>query len=556
MIITNNINKKIEDLSLIPLSGTSISSDLVLVKCYNNMWPEVNGWLEKNFTPGKVGTEFKIFGFGKDGDYDFSLVSLTLIAKKWKNNLSQKAYRNLIDNLLTQKENNLLPEKWGIFNLIPESENHLILANSSCYLTNEILFEETGDIKYNNLTNGVHNWVFNYLKNIIKNGLHEYNSKPYSSWTLRGLQNLYSYSKNKEIKTISKMLLDQLFFKYAIQSKNGHLIVPFRRRTDYLVDEIRKNDTYATWLLAFTGYIPDNEFTILEAIDHDYSFILTTLVQDYRPPMEFIQIALEDKVIWSKCKYTNTEISYKEKNFALFSGGHEDDVWYLIPHPEDASIRETCLFLNDNSTKISQLIRFEKTGGFWWTKNNTGVYKNFACGANLILPNNFYIKKSTILNLSKFQFLETDDCYIVIRSLDNPVNLTNSLKNVGCLEVVNKEEFSSFDDFYNKVLELNQNTKLTLNGESTYNSLRGYYITFNCVTRNKGWLISKVEKNGIIIEEGGNSSDQWQYLYVETNDGVCIAHSNIGGFSYSNNGYHYSSSFSEDIPQILNYKIS
>ena len=85
MIITDKINKKIEDLSLVPLSGTDVNSDLILIKCYNNMWSEVNGWLEKNFTPGKVGTEFKIFGFGKDGDYDFSLVALTLIAKKWKN---------------------------------------------------------------------------------------------------------------------------------------------------------------------------------------------------------------------------------------------------------------------------------------------------------------------------------------------------------------------------------------------------------------------------------------------------------------------------------------
>ena len=191
MIITDILNKKFEELSLIPLSGTDINSDLLLAKCKANMWSEVNGWLEKQFNPGKVGTEFKILGFGKDGDYDFTLVGLTLIAKKWGNKLTQKAKDNLINNLLTQKENNLLPEKWG-FNLIPESENHLILANSSLYLTNEILFDSTGDKKYNNLTNGVHIWLLNYLKTIIKNGLYEYNAKPYSSWTIRGLQNLYS----------------------------------------------------------------------------------------------------------------------------------------------------------------------------------------------------------------------------------------------------------------------------------------------------------------------------------------------------------------------------
>jgi hypothetical protein len=463
VIITDILNKKFEELSLIPLSGADINSDILLAKCRANMWQEVNGWLEKQFTPGKVGTEFKIMGFGKDGDYDFTLVGLTLIAKKWGDKLSQKARDNLINNLLTQKENNLLPEKWG-FNLIPESENHLILANSSLYLTNEILFDSTNNQKYNNLTNGVHVWLLNYLKNIIKNGLYEYNSKPYTSWTIRGLQNLFSYSKNNEIKKTSKILLDQLFFKYAIQSKNGNLVVPFRRREDHLVDEIRMNDEYATWLLAFTGYVPDSESN-WENIKHDQMFILTTLIQDYRPPMEFIQLSFEDKTIWSKCKHSNTEIVYKERNFTIFSGGHEDNLFYIIPTPNDATIRETCLFFN-YATKISQLIRFEAAGLFLCTKNNTGVYKNFACGTNITIPTNFYFIKTTKLNLTTYNFLETNLCYIVIRSLDNPVNLTGTLKNVACLEVVNKDEFNSFEDFYTKVIELNQTTKLTLTGES------------------------------------------------------------------------------------------
>ncbi len=553
MIITDILNKKFEELSLIPLSGTNINSDLLLAKCKANMWSEVNGWLEKHFNPGKVGTEFKILGFGKDGDYDFTLVGLTLIAKKWGNKLTQKAKDNLINNLLTQKENNLLPEKWG-FNLIPESENHLILSNSSLYLTNEILFDSTGDKKYNNLTNGVHIWLLNYLKTIIKNGLYEYNAKPYSSWTIRGLQNLYSYSNNNEIKKASKILLDQLFFKYAIQSKNVNLIIPYRRREDYLADEIRKNDEYATWFLAFTRYIPDSESN-WEDIKHDQMFILTTIIQDYRPPMEFIQLAFEDNTIWSKCKHTNTEIVYKERNFAIFSGGHEDNMFYIVPTPNDATVRETCVFFND-ATKVSQLIRFEPVGGFWWTKNNTGVYKNFACGANIIIPVNFYIKKITTINLTTYKFLESENCWIIIRILDNPVNLTNTLKNVACLEVVNKDEFNSFEDFYTKVIQLNQLTKLTLTGDSTHNSVRGYSISFNCVKKNKDWLINKVEKNGIIIEEGGSASQNWQHFYAETQDGICIAHSNVGGFSYSNNGFHYSSTFSEDIPQILNYKIT
>lgn len=556
MIITEKINKKIEELSLTPLSGSDINSDTLLYKCYFGMWSEVNGWLEKQFTPGKVGTDFKILGFGKDGDYDFTLVGLTLIAKKWGDKLSQKAKDNLINNLLTQKGNNLLPEKWGIWNLIPESENHLILANSSLYLTNEILFESTGDVKYDNLKNGVHIWMINYLKNIIKNGLYEYNAKPYSSWTIRGLQNLYSYTTNVEMKTATKILLDQLFFKYAVQSKNGHLIVPYRRRENYLVDEIRKNDEFATWLMAFTSYIPDNELENFESIKHDFSFLLTTKIQDYRPPTKFIEICLNDKTLWSKCKHTNLEITYKERNFALFSGGHEDNMLYLIPSPNDATVRVTCLLLNDNSHKVSQLIRFEPVGGFWWNKNNTGVYKNFACGANFILPNNFYIKKSTIINMIDYTFLETDDCYIVIRTLKNPVNLTDTLKNVGCFEVVNKSEFNDFEEFYNKVIELNQNTKITLTDECKHNTTRGYTITFNCVLRSNNWLIQKVEKNGILIEDGNSSVENWQYLYVETNDGFCVAHSNVGGISYSEDGYHYSSTFSEDIPQILNYKMT
>jgi len=233
-------------------------------------------------------------------------------------------------------------------------------------------------------------------------------------------------------------------------------------------------------------------------------------------------LADENVTVWSKCSHTNLELTYREPTFTIFSGGWEDNMLsFKVPFyvtPNDSTVRETCCLLRDDSQLVSELIRFIPVGGFWRVKNSTGVYKNFACGTNLTIPSKFI----PILSSSGFSFLETEECYIAMRTSSITFDPLMNLKNVGCWEVVRKDEFTDFASFRNKVITLNTSTSIGRFGTSTYNSTRGYEIFFTTLPNTQDWLISEVRKNGKVIESSGNIHTSNVYLYAEDENGIQI----------------------------------
>lgn len=520
--ISTIIDEKIDNLASLSIEDSTniINTDVLLAKAFRGKWNEVNAYLEVERSPGVCGTSYQfIFGgkiiINKPGDYDFGLVVLTYIFVKYSQFLTTKAKNNL-RKLFNHKGTNLLPESWGLLTAIPESENHVISTNVSLYIINESLYKETRNFIYNNEENGVHEWMKKTLKRLYATGSYEYNSRPYTIFLVKALLTLYTCAQNSEIKLLSKKVLDRMFFKYSLQSSRGLCLIPYRRRSDHLTDIIRKHDEFATWYLAYTSVIPENEIFSYDEMLYDTSFIIfIRSASDYVPPdYAFHLLQDETKTVWSICTHTNMELTYQESNFALFSGGYEDNMLpFKIPFYEiqnDASVRETCLLLHDGSQKISDLIRFIPVGGLWRVKNSTGVYKNFACGTNLTVPVNFTQKISE----NGFSFIETEDCYIALRSI-NILWDPFALKNIACLEIVSKEEFSDIQAFIDCVLYLNKNTKLRRFGTSTYNSTRGYEISFVILTSSQEWLIREVKKNGKIIKSKEISNKQRKYLYAE-----------------------------------------
>jgi hypothetical protein len=451
------------------------------------------------------------------------LVILTLLASKCSSFITPKSRENLM-KLLNYRGNKLLPESWGPFSAIPESENHVISTNISLYVTNEILHSNTGESIYNNLTNGVHSWMVKTLDQLYERGMYEYNSKPYTIFAVKSLLVLYTCAQNNEAKCLVKRVLDRLYFKYALQSSRGKCVVPYRRRQDHLTDIMRRYDEAATWHLAYTGEIHDDETYSYDEIGYDTSFIILIRACTYTPPYNAMKLLADENVtVWSKCSHTNLELTYREPTFTLFSGGWEDNMLsFKVPFyvtPNDSTVRETCCLLRDDSQIVSELIRFIPVGGFWRVKNSTGVYKNFACGTNLTIPSKFI----PILSSSGFSFLETEECYIAMRTSSITFDPLMNLKNVGCWEVVRKDEFTDFASFRNKVITLNTSTSIGRFGTSTYNSTRGYEIFFTTLPNTQDWLISEVRKNSKVIESSGNIHTSSVYLYAEDENGIQIA---------------------------------
>ena len=498
MLIPDIVLARLKEFSVLPLTvqkDGSLLPDQVLAKCATGQFDAVSAWLCDKKPPSLPGTDFRVGPIGRHGDYDFTLIILTVVAKKWLDDLSPAASQNLLDNLLVLKGANLLAERWFL-GLIPETENHLLLSNVSCYLTNEVLHARTQRDEYDNSKNGVHTYLMAYLGKINDNGFYEYNSKPYSSWTIRALQFLYSYTVNAEIKTLTRTILDRLFFKYACQTWRGYLVGPFRRRHDHLRDRIRENDFYAAWLLAFTDYIPDQEDPNWIVNDY-FPAILATRTQSYMPPKEFLDIALDQsKSFWARAKYSNLELTYREPSFAIFGGGHSDRA-YLIPTDEDAVVQPTCLLTDDGATKVSELLRFEPNQFFW--ANNTGVYRNFACGLNPVVPATLAIKRVE----GNFLFLEVGSCYVALWHA----------RTYGCFEAVDRAEFESFEAFWTAVLANNHDTEPRMKN-GTYRNTRGDLITFDCTASTKDWLIQSVLTADNTLVVGGSACTSWPQVAV------------------------------------------
>jgi len=495
MFINQYIENELHKLSETPFKEGEYESqvDICIAKCVESKWDEASAWLEHFKSDRLVGTDIDLPGYRRVGDYDFSLIGIVLIAKLWRNNLSSESRKNIFKNILRPNGKTVRKKTFGPFWAIPETENHRLLCNSSLYLINEMIYEDydRSDL-YNNLKNGVHDYLKNHLIEIKNTGLYEYNSRPYIGFTLRALLTLNSLTNNQEIKSLTKEILDELFLKYSVQSWRGYLVLPFRRRNENAVDEIRDKDAISSWGAAYTG------FSATEYIEN-LSLVLFSKILEYRPPQDCIKYLLDEfGTYWSRAKYTNLEITYRENNFALFSGGHTDKPFF-INSGENATVRPTCLMVRDGSTKLSQLIRFDPNN-WLLDNNNTGVYKNFACGMNLKIPDN--IKAQFVSG--DLSFYSLAGCYISIRSKSN----------YGCLEVVDSSEFVSFEDFCQDVLKNNHGTTLKKKG-STYMTTRGDLISFNCLEEPRNWLIINVKNviTGEFIE--GKEFKNWPLFQYE-----------------------------------------
>ena len=524
------IETKIDELASIPLDAGSetINTDVLLAKYYRGMWYDVTSFFYDTFKvkrAGVSGTSYELVLFGKKiidkpGDYDFGLVILTYLGWRATQGFFEDVTRDSLFSLLNRRRADLLPESWGLFTVFPESENHVISANVSLYLTNEFLYYFSGESPYDNTQNGVQAWMVRALNSLYERGAYEYNSKPYTIFLVKALLVLFTCTKNGEVKELTKKVLDRMYFKYALQSSRGKCVVPYRRRPDRLVDILRKNDEFATWNLAYTGEIPDDETYSYDEMGYDTSFIILARLAAYTPPSYAMELLRNEEVtIWSKCTHTNLELTYREPTFTLFSGGWEDNMFsFKVPFyvtPNDSTVRETCLLLRDGSQRVSELIRFIPVGGYWRVKNSTGVYRNFACGTNLTVPPGF----TPITSSNGFSFLESGETFIAMRTSPISFDPLMDLKNVGCLEVVRKNEFPDFSSFRSRVLSLNESTSVGRFGTSTYVSTRGYEISFTTLPNSQEWLIREVRKNGKIIESEEISNTLSAYIYAEDGNG-------------------------------------
>jgi hypothetical protein len=159
------------------------------------------------------------------------------------------------------------------FAQIPETENHLLMMNTSRYLINKELIaglsDEDDRTPFENDQKAVKEWLIDRLRKIAKEDFLEYNSKPYQAYSIPALLNLHDFAGDADLETAARIVLEFASAKFAAGSAQGRRIVPYRRLMETVEDDFygaggdrnprglfdssQGSDFYITQMLFFAG---------------------------------------------------------------------------------------------------------------------------------------------------------------------------------------------------------------------------------------------------------------------------------------------------------------
>lgn len=318
-----------------------------------------------------------------DGDYDFTLVTLTTILYMFgdqPDRLYPETRRHLLDILLTEEGGTPLIAAPNTLGLILDTENHHLMTEGSRYLKNQWLAlhgteEQRANPRYDNRANGLEDWLLSYLEEMISEGVYEFNSRPYLGYTLQALLNLEAYPKSARMRKSARYLLDIINLQYALGSLGLRSNPPFRRQ--YRHDRIQtlNHDPHTAFMHIWTG-APYDADAPLPPAGHRVEFRLLAELLPYRPP--------KDVVAWTLTKAHEYFVRYGRGASAcpeIYSGGPD----YLLSagganrgFRSHIVARPITLLLNDGETDMSRCLYLSGAGA-WRNWNSTGVFRRFAC---------------------------------------------------------------------------------------------------------------------------------------------------------------------------------
>lgn len=104
-----------------------------------------------------------------------------------------------------------------------ETENHILLQESSRYLINAFRSGPNGKNR---------DWLLQFLRQLVRRDLYEYNALPYSRYQLRAILALRDYAPDAAVRDAATGVLDWLFAKAALADNGDRDHRPYRRRPE------------------------------------------------------------------------------------------------------------------------------------------------------------------------------------------------------------------------------------------------------------------------------------------------------------------------------------
>jgi hypothetical protein len=368
-------------------------------------------------------------------DYDMALKGLMVIAYRYRSLLSSDDFDFILDTLVPDHMSGGHSQEIEYYEVtflqldIPESENHLLMIESTRYLANQLLHDRSGDPRFDNNANGLTDWLLGYLQTIAKHDFLEFNSRPYARLSLHALLNLHEFARDATVRTAAQILLDYTMVKFAVSSSRGRRVSPFRRLQHRInhQDNVR-NDLYAGsgdpvigFMLAYTGLVDPADVPVRFPASQDFTGLIAATAA-YRPPPAAYALALEHGPEYLHRFYHGArprllrspdladpglEIYFRSPSFLLSAGGQflnsgygndEIDIGNKKAWEQTARAQATTLIPTRADARFHDLVRFEPfpdpfvdpyapdpddPGTIRADAVNIGVHRRIAAGANL-----------------------------------------------------------------------------------------------------------------------------------------------------------------------------
>jgi hypothetical protein len=293
---------------------------------------------------------------------------------------------------------------------ISETENHLLMMETSRYLTNQIFRSDLEAAKhpvpsaFDNGTNGLRRWMLDHFRQFMVQDFVEYNARPYQRYSVNAILNMYDFAEDDTLRRAAGMVLDYLSAKFAVGSNRGRRVMPFRRLTDY----VYKTDLYDTVegadhqiarfmvLAGLTGLMDVGDIDLQKNHPQDWiglqenraQVLIYAAVSDYRLPTPILDWAIDKSTPYvQRIHHDGVELYASSTGYLLSAGGVETgfsgQIAFSGRSVDRGAAVPTVLIPTAGVLDRNDFVRFE---GGEAHDGNTCVTHGFACGLNPNIP--------------------------------------------------------------------------------------------------------------------------------------------------------------------------
>jgi hypothetical protein len=423
---------------------------------------------------------------------------------------------------------------------IEETENHLLMINSSKYLKNRMIIDDLKDPDQRQIfldfNSELKDWLLDRFQKILEEDFIEYNSRPYQRLSLGAIKNIFDFSEDTQLEDAAGAVLDFAAAKMALASSQGRRIVPFRRKAGanslsaagqsmFEVGNLADHQIAAMMLWSGQTQHSENRLVSLGA----GAEMVEEATSSYRPHPLILDIAIDKSTPYEQTiHHDGWEIYSSGNGWLLTAGGNSTFFanlasWLGIRFPapgyfkmknEDrgAGVPTTLMPLSASSRqhRYADFLRFEGIVKEWPKDNpddpeeappmtydgNLCVRQGFACGLRPTVPPPIEscLQASSVAGLN---FLDSKACppykdasrffVVLFRGFCHPsYEECGENGRWGFLEVIDVEDDRDFQAFKTETIQQNigrfafMQTAASAGGIArlTYLSRRGEFIHF------------------------------------------------------------------------------